>query len=109
MDVWGPAKTKSRYGSLYYLGITYAYSKFTWFFPLKRKSKGLEVFTHFKKMIELQLSCKIKQVQLDWEREFRTLIVLLKEYGIIIISHALTHTTRMGLMKGDTGTYVNQA
>lgn len=48
MDVWGPVKVESRTGSLYYLSIVDAHSKFIWYYPLKRKYDVFGVFVQFK-------------------------------------------------------------
>lgn len=65
MDVWGPAKIQSINGNNYYLSIMDAYSKFVWIYPLQRKYDVHDIFIQYKKMIELQLNTKIKQVQTD--------------------------------------------
>lgn len=65
LDVWGPSPSKSRYGSLYYLSIVDVYSHYPWLYCLKRKYDVHSVFIQFQKLIELQLDCKIKKVQID--------------------------------------------
>lgn len=58
--------------------------KFCWkLYPLQRKSDVHNIFVQFKKMIELQLNTKIKQVQTDQGGEFRSLTEFFKNCGII--------------------------
>lgn len=83
MDVWGPSPGKSKYGSSYYLSVVDAHSRYTWMFPLQEKSDVADTFKLFQNMVELQLGCKIKQVQSDWGGEFRPLAQHFNSSGII--------------------------
>ena len=58
------------------------FSKYTWLFPLRRKSDVLNTFTEFKMKAENQLSAKIISFQFDWGGEFQALATYLKEHGI---------------------------
>jgi hypothetical protein len=59
-DVWGPAPISSINGFRYYVSFIDAYSRFTWFFPLKHKSQVLSSFMHFKNTMENLLGTTIK-------------------------------------------------
>lgn len=82
-DLWGPAPISSRNRNLYYLSIMDAFSRYTWIFPIKKKSKALEVFTQFKLLIENQLGSTIKTRQTDWEEEFRAFQSFLQTNGML--------------------------
>ena len=48
-DVWGPAPILSNQGFLYYVIFIDNFSKFTWIFPMKRKSDLFDIFCRFQK------------------------------------------------------------
>lgn len=81
-DLWGPAPITSFGGFTYYVTFVDAYSKYTWIYFLKTKSETLQVFKHFKALVELQLHTKIKAFQSDWGGEFRPFKSYLAELGI---------------------------
>ena len=81
-DVWGPAPTLSHFSFSYYVIFTDDFSKYTWLFPLRRKSDVLTTFTEFKMKVENQFSTKIISFQSDWGGEFQALTTYLKEHGI---------------------------
>ncbi|GKD57141.1 retrovirus-related pol polyprotein from transposon TNT 1-94 [Tanacetum coccineum] len=68
-DLWGPAPVSSD-GYLYYVIFVDDYSRFTWFYPLKTKSEFYTVLSAFIKLIQTQLSRKIKVFQSDRGTEF---------------------------------------
>ena len=59
-NLWGPSHVSSTNGFLYYITFVGAYSRFTWIYLLKSKSKILIIFQKFKGMAELQFNFKIK-------------------------------------------------
>ncbi|KAL3846245.1 hypothetical protein ACJIZ3_003648 [Penstemon smallii] len=81
-DVWGPSPTLSRDGSRYYLSFVDDFSKYSWIFPLKRKSDVVDVFRLFKNKVECLFNSKIRMIQSDWGGEFRSLRKLLDSFGI---------------------------
>lgn len=64
-DIWGPSPYISSAGHRYYVVFIDAYSRFTWFYPLKLKSDVFSAFITFKTHIELQLDLKIKALHTD--------------------------------------------
>jgi len=81
----------SHSGYVYYVSFIDAYPRFTWIYPLKYKSETLSVFQHFKSVVELQLSAKIKSIQLDWGGEYRSFTSFLATHGITQ-THLSPHT-----------------
>lgn len=81
-DLWGPAPIPSNNGNLYYLSIIDAFSRYTWIYPIKRKSDTLETFIHFQTLVENQVGTTIKAIQTDWGGEFRPFQNFLKTHGI---------------------------
>jgi len=41
---------------------SYAFSRYTWIFPIKSKAETIVVLKNFKSMVELQLNTKIKSI-----------------------------------------------
>lgn len=66
-DLGGPSPNSSTLGFSYYMSFVDAYSKFTWFYLLKYKSKALIIFKQFKSMVELQHCYPIKLYSLIGE------------------------------------------
>ncbi|XP_057452779.1 uncharacterized protein LOC130744625 [Lotus japonicus] len=64
-DLWGPASIESSAGYFYFLTCVDAFSRFTWIYPIKRKSDTCYVFLQFQAMAELKFGLKIKSVQTD--------------------------------------------
>lgn len=64
-DLWGPASIESSAGYFYFLTCVDAFSRFTWIYPIKRKSDTCSVFLQFQAMAELKFGLKIKSVQTD--------------------------------------------
>ena len=58
-DLWGPAPVCSHFGFLYYVIFIDDFSKFTWLYPLKKKSDALSVFVDFHNRVERQLSFRL--------------------------------------------------
>ncbi|KAJ9556147.1 hypothetical protein OSB04_010761 [Centaurea solstitialis] len=69
-DVWGPSPVESHDNFRYYIVFVDDHSRFSWLYPLSRKSdvyKAIEVFVAF---VQTQFSCKIKVFQSDGGTEF---------------------------------------
>nr|KYP52263.1 Retrovirus-related Pol polyprotein from transposon TNT 1-94 [Cajanus cajan] len=81
-DLWGLAPMLSSMGYHYYMSFVDAYSRFTWIYFLKNKSKALTIFKQFQAMVELQFNHKIKFVQSDWSGEFQPFTQFLTNLGI---------------------------
>ncbi|KAL5753652.1 hypothetical protein ACOSP7_021872 [Xanthoceras sorbifolium] len=81
-DIWGPSPIISTEGFRYYIVFIYAYSWFSWCFPLKLKSKALQTFLLFKKSVEVQLGAVIKCLQTDMGGEYLSFIKPLAFLGI---------------------------
>ena len=69
-DVWGPAPISSINSFRYYVSFIDAYSRFTWFFPLKHKSQVLSSFMHFKNTMENLLGITITNFRTDYGGEY---------------------------------------
>ena len=59
------------------------FSRFTWFYPLKKKSDVFSTFIKFKTLIENKFGHKIKALQTDWGGEYRQLSAFCDSQGII--------------------------
>ena len=66
----GATPVTSHNGIRYYVSFIDDFFRFTWFFPLKHKSKVLPTFIHFKTTIENLLSHKLKIIKTDCEGEY---------------------------------------
>ena len=62
-DIWGPSPVKSTSGFIYYVLFIDDYSRFTWLYPLKLKSKFYDIFIHFQNLVENQHFTRIKNFQ----------------------------------------------
>ena len=59
-DVFGPIPVPSLLGSLYYVTFIDDFSRNTWLYFLKNKSKFISKFKEFKALVENQIGKKIK-------------------------------------------------
>lgn len=71
VDLWGPAPCFSN-GKRYHISFVDAFARHTWIYFLAKKFDTLSAFLVFKKHVELQLGCKIQQLQTDGGGEFRS-------------------------------------
>ena len=69
-DVWGPSPLTSLLSFNYYIIFVDDYSRFTWLFLLKHKTKVLSIFKHFKSMVETQFNSKLKILRIDNGSEY---------------------------------------
>jgi hypothetical protein len=85
-DVWDPT-----YDSIgrnkYYVTFIDNFSKFTWIYLLKHKSKVFEKFKEFQSLVERLFNKKILTIQTDWGGEYQKLHSFFKE---IDISHHIS-------------------
>ncbi|CAL1403910.1 unnamed protein product [Linum trigynum] len=87
MDVWGPSPIISHDDYSYYLVIVDHFSRYTWLYPLRRKSDVHQVFTTFKAMIENYFHTTVRRVYSDGGGEFQKLSSFFQLHGI---THLLT-------------------
>ena len=69
-DVWGLAPVTYVQGFRYYIIFIDNFSRFSWLYPLKRKSDVFSVFKSFQSMVENQFERKIQIFQSDGGGEF---------------------------------------
>ncbi|KAJ9555731.1 hypothetical protein OSB04_010345 [Centaurea solstitialis] len=69
-DVWGPFHTHSYQGYRFFLTIVDDYSRFTWVYMLKHKSKVTMLIPQFYAMIQTQFGKGIRSVRSDNAKEF---------------------------------------
>lgn len=83
-DLWGPAPISSCQNFKYYVSFIDDYSRFTWLFPLRKKSDFFQSFQKFQKLVENQFDRNIKIFQSDGGGEFQSLAFKthLQQYGI---------------------------
>ena len=82
-DVWGPSPVLSVEGYRYYICFIDDFIRFSWIYPMKVKSEAKAVFIKFQNFVERQFNCKIKSLQTDWGGEFRSLLPLLDQLGVL--------------------------
>jgi hypothetical protein len=104
-DLWGPAPIQSYNGFRYYLVIVDDYTKFCWVYLLKNKSDTFTTFQQFKVMAEKHYNSSIHFLRTDCGGEFTS--TAFNSYcatlALFIISHALTHLSKMELLKENIG------
>jgi hypothetical protein len=59
-DVWGPSPVARMSGSRYFVIFVYDFSHYTWVFLMKSRSKLLDIYRTFAKIVETQFSKPIK-------------------------------------------------
>ena len=69
-DLWGPAPLSSNQNFRFYAIFVDDFSRFTWIYPLKRKSNFFDCFIKFQKLVENQFDNRIKIFQCDGGGEF---------------------------------------
>jgi len=69
-DLCGPMSVESLGGSRYFLLFTDDYSRMSWVYFLKFKSKTFENFKKYKSFVERQSGCRIKTLRTDRGGEF---------------------------------------
>ena len=63
-------RTKGLEGELYFMLLIVDYTRMTWVYFLKKKSKAFECFKIFKEMVENETDLKIKTQRVDNGGEF---------------------------------------
>jgi transposase InsO family protein len=69
-DLWGPAPVRSKEQFRFYAVFIDDYTRFSWFYPMRRKSDFFECFVHFQKFVTCQFDAKIRIFQSDEGGEF---------------------------------------
>jgi len=64
-DVFGPVKVPSLGKFVYYVSFIENFSRNTWIYFLKKKSKVFDRFKEFKALVENQIEKKIKVLRTD--------------------------------------------
>ena len=64
-DVFGPVSVPSLGGSMYYVSFIDDFSRKTWIYFLRKKTKVFEIFKEFKSLVENQTEKKIKLLRND--------------------------------------------
>jgi hypothetical protein len=82
-DVWGPSPICSQHGFKYYVSFLDASSRYTWLYPMTKKSDAFNIFLQFQKYVERFFNTQIKSVQSDWGGEYRTISAFFKNCGIV--------------------------
>ena len=88
-DVWGPFSVSSIGGSQYFVIFVDDYSRYSWIFHMKRRSKLLQVYSNFAKIVETQFSKCTKIFRSDNAFEYTQYAfqAVLHSYGTV---HQLT-------------------
>ena len=78
IDLWGPAPNNSTQEYKYYVVFIddhtrYNHTRYTWLYPLRRKSYFFECFLKFQNLVENQLERQIKIFQSDGGGEFQSI------------------------------------
>ena len=76
-DVWGPSSVSSISESQYFVVFVDDYSRYSWTFNMKHRSKLLQVYSNFAKMVETQFSKRIKIFRSDNALEYTQYVFLL--------------------------------
>ena len=69
-DLWGPSPVASVQGFRYYVVLIDNYSRYSWLYPLTKKSDFFSVFLAFQSLVQNQLLANISSFQCDGGGEF---------------------------------------
>ena len=82
-DVWGPYRTRSSGGAVYFLTIVGDYSRVVWTYLLLEKSEVKIVLQNFCTMTHKQFGKQVKIVRSDNGTEFTCLGSYFREHGVL--------------------------
>ena len=84
-DVGGPSPISSIGGSRYFVVFVDDYSRYSWIFHMKHRSKLLQVYSNIAKMVKNQFSKHIKIFRFDNALEYTQYAfqAVLHSYGIV--------------------------
>ena len=81
-DVWGPYRTPSSCGVVYFLTIVDDYSRAVWTYLMLENSEVASLLRNFCAMSERQFGQKVKMIRTDNGTKFMTLACYFRETGI---------------------------
>ncbi|OMO73140.1 Integrase, catalytic core [Corchorus capsularis] len=81
-DIWGPSPQISIDGYSYYIIFVDNFTRYTWFYSLKRKSDLSALFPKFKAMVEQYFQTHIQTIYSDGGGEYEHLKQTLQNHGI---------------------------
>ena len=70
LNICGPMNVRVRHDANYFITFINDFTRFGNVCLLSHNSKALDCFTQFTKLVENQLSIKIKTLRFDWRREY---------------------------------------
>ena len=84
-DIWGPALIPFRSGYLYYVSFVDDFTRFTWVYLMRQRSKIPTIYQNFTAMIHTQFDAKIKTFRVDYTREYisTTMRFILQSHGTL--------------------------
>ncbi|KAI3526642.1 hypothetical protein L1887_05902 [Cichorium endivia] len=80
-DVWGPVQSSIDHFTYYVIFVDY-FSKYVWFYPLKRKSDVATIFPQFKLLVEKFFGSPLVSIFTDNGGEYQGLQPFLQSHGI---------------------------
>ena len=69
-DICGPINVRAKYGANYFITFIDDFTHFSHVYLISHKSEIFDCFTKFTRLVENQLSMKIKALRSDWEHEY---------------------------------------
>ena len=84
--VCGPHPVSSSNGFHYHVIFVYQFTKYIWFYPLRRKSNSHSTFVTFKQLVENYFTITIKTLYTDNGDEFLA-------RRSFLVTHGITHPT----------------
>lgn len=97
-DVWS-SPTLSYDGYKYYILFVNHFTKYMWYYPLKKKSDSKDVFIQFKLKVEKYFQRSIVTIFSDNGVNIRDLIHFLLLMGLLILLFLHTHPSTMVILK----------
>ncbi|XP_028799232.1 uncharacterized protein LOC114754600 [Neltuma alba] len=69
-DIWGPARTKTRTGTRWFITFIDDHTRVTWVYLMKEKSETLQIFKNFHSFVKTQFQTPIKVLRSDNAKEY---------------------------------------
>ena len=104
-DVWGPYRTPSSCGAVYFLTIVDDYSRAVWVHLMLEKSETATLLKNFCAMSVRQFGRHVKTFRTDNGTEFMVLKSYFRQEGSIIKPHLLTHHSKMAVWRENIAIY----
>ena len=84
-NVWGPSPITTQGGSRYFVIFVDDFSRYTWIYLFKKRSKLYQMYHDFTKMIETQFSKAIKVFRFDSAQEYKAyeFTSILHQFGTV--------------------------